>query len=171
MNALKIHLSEIISGMLGYPATPAEYIILSVVAVLTCVILLRVSAGVFGLKRPGFLPTIVVFVVTTVVALGAVIAVRAFLLDEHSSAGLRIGLQIGAAVLVVLAVGIPVQMLVQSGNYLESFPCFAIALLLAALITAGTRAGLQAVQTGSKQMQTVGDEKKKLQDELESAPR
>lgn len=171
MEAWKTELMAILDGLLGSPATRTEFLVLSAVVMLTLIVGLRIASGVFGLKMNAWWRVAGVVLVTFAVALAAVAAVRIFMLNASSSPGLRLGLQIGAAVIMVLAIGIPLQMLLQRGNYLESLSSFAATIIISALITAGAHATYQVVVSGSAQMKRAAEKNKEAISETEAPSR
>lgn len=162
MDIWKTELMKIVRGLLGSPSSQTDFAVLAATVVLSCIVGLRISSGIFGLKRTGWLRVICVFVVTVAAALGAVAAVRIFVLDDGWSTALRLGLQIGAAVFVAAVIGIPAQILLQKGNFLESLFSLAATLVVAALITMGVHAGLQAIRTGGTQIQGAAERKMQI---------
>lgn len=171
MDKWKQELVEVVTGLLGHPSSTADLIILAVVALLTCVVGLRIASSVFGLKRTSWWAVICIFVVTSVAALFVVAAARIYLLGEGSPSGLRLGLQIGAAVVAVVVIGIPLQVLLQKANFLESISCLAATLIITALITAGASAAIQAVRTGGTQMLRASERTKQVDTETDGTAR
>ena len=169
MAAWKTEILAMLSGLLGNPSSTVETVILAVVAVMSCLIGLRITSGIFGLKQNAWWRIVFVFVVTAVTALAAAAAVGIYLLDAESSTALRIGLQAGVAVVILLAVGIPLQFLLQKGTYLESLSCFAATLIVTALLTAGVHTAYQAIVAGGSQMQHAADRNKQTRAETDEA--
>ncbi|MEI6972431.1 MAG: hypothetical protein WCL44_13060 [bacterium] len=171
METWKKEFTDLVAGLLGNPASSTDLAILAVTAVLACLICLRITSSVFGLKRTSWWAVIIVLVVTSAAVLAAATAVRVFMPAGTASAGLRFGLQVGAALLTVLVIGIPSQALLQKASFLESLFCFATTLIIAALITAGACAGLSAIRTGGEQMQRAAERNKEVDVQTEGTVR
>ena len=171
MNVWKAELLAILNSLLGSPSTKTEFIILSAVVVITSIVGLRIASGVFGLKMNEWWRVIFVAIATFAVAFASVAAIRIYLLGAISSASLQLGLQIGAAVLVVLIIGIPLQILLQKGNYLEALSSFAATLIITALITAGAHTAYQAIVVGGAQMQRAAEKNKETAEEAAGSTR
>jgi len=167
MDIWKSEIMAIIHGLFSNPSTRAEEIILAGAATIACIIALRLMSSAFGLKRNEWWRIVFVFVTTTALALAAVAAARIYLLGTIASPALRLGLQIGVAVLVVLIVGIPLQLLLQSGTYLESLLAFATTLFVTALITAGVYTAYHALKAGGVQVERAKERNKETRAETE----
>lgn len=171
MNVWKTELLAILNALLGSPSTRTEFIILSAVVILMSIFCMRIASGIFGLKMNEWWRVIFVVVMTSAMAFGGVAAVRIYLLSAISSASLQLWLQIGTAVLVILLIGIPLQILLQKGNYLEALSSFGATLIITALITAGSHAAYQAIVVGGAQMQRAAEKNKETAEEAAGSTR
>ena len=141
-------LVKVLGGVLAGPDTAAQMWSTFAVAVLSCVVIMRLTAGAFGLRLPTLGRALPATLVPVILSLAAVIALRLYLLNKVDSAAVRLACQIGVAVLIALAVAVPMQCFLFKGNYLAGLLNLCAALIIAALITVAFRAGWQAVTSG-----------------------
>ena len=157
MNIWKNELMSVLHELFANPATTTEELILTSSAAIACVIALRLMSSAFGLQRSEWWRILFVLIATTTLSFAAVIAVRLYLLDVESSAALRMSLQIGAAILVVLTIGVPLQIFLQNGSYMGSFLAFGTTVVVSALITAGVYTTYHSVKADGKTTQHAKD--------------
>jgi len=167
MDLWKREIMAIIHGLFANPLTGTEEAILAAAATVAFIVALRLMSSAFGLKRNEWWRVLLVSVVTTALSLAAVAAVRIYLPGALSTPALKMASQIGAAALVVLIVGIPLQLLLQSGSYFESFLAFATTLFVTALMTAGVYTGYHAMKAGDAQLQHAKERNKETRLETE----
>jgi len=157
MNVWMKEITAVLRDVVFNPHSDTQAITLLVVAVVFWMIVLRLTSGAFGLHNTGWLRIVIVTSVTTTLVLAAVCAIRLYVLQDSMAHGTRLALQIGAAVLAILILGLPVQCLLMRGSYFSSLFSMASALILAALITIGVQGAMGAVKSGHTDMKKVRD--------------
>lgn len=131
------------------PASDREFALLIVAATVFLLIGLRVLAGAWGMKMTGWSRIIIAALLGIALTLAAVTAVRVYALPEISGNALRTGLQIGAALVALLLIVVPLLCWLLHGRYFESMMTVACSLLAAALLTALVDGIFKSVQHGA----------------------
>jgi len=155
MEAWKNELVKVIAALMGGPDTAVEMWAALAVAVFSCVAAMRLTAGVFGLGVSSWPRALFATLVPVALSLAAVVALRIYLPGSVDSPAARLACQIGAAVVIALGVGVPLQCLLLKGNYVEALLNLCASLAIAALVTIGFRAGWEAVTSGRSNMAGV----------------
>ena len=121
-----------------------EMLVLSGVAVVVCMAVLRLFAGPFGIANLT-LPRLLGFLVPTIVfAFAGVIAVRLHVLPKVSGALPTLALQLACPVVVALIMPALLSALAK-GPYLQCFLAFALAMVAVILVTMAVRYGWHSI--------------------------
>ena len=140
----------------------SEILVLSGVALIVCIAVLRLFAGPFAIANLTIARGLGFLAPTIVLALAAVIAVRLHVLPRVSGALAALALQLAGPVVVALIMLVLLSALAK-GPYLQCFLAFALSMLAAILVTMAVRYGWHSVGATKAWARNTGTTAERLQ--------
>ncbi|MBU4247839.1 MAG: hypothetical protein KKG09_10440 [Verrucomicrobia bacterium] len=149
-------LKAMLDMVLKHPASSLEWWVLLIAAVLTCVIVLRVTAAAFGMGRTGF----------AISGCGALAGLALILLALTASSllmvtGVWLLTAAGAGISLILI--IPMLCFLLKGNYLVAFFAWLISMGAVIGVIALLSAGFDTVSAGTQEAGKVKSHKQDLE--------
>lgn len=149
-------LKATLDTVLKHPGSPLEWWVLLLAAILTSVIILRVTAAAFGMDRTGF-----------GISCGGALVGLALILLALTAVSLMITagvwLLAAAAVGISLILVIPLLGFLLKGNYIAAFFAWLISLGAVIGVIALLSAGFNAVSAGTQEAEKVKSHKQDLE--------
>ncbi|MFO7869932.1 MAG: hypothetical protein R6V03_00665 [Kiritimatiellia bacterium] len=153
--------------LLSSRAGTTEFAVQALLAVLTAVIVLRVSSGLLDFPMKGTGRSFLAVFTTVTAAVAALSAVFVYVSPTVSRPLLRILLPAAAAMAAVLAVGVPVTCFIHKSKYLSSLFALLLGMAGAVLVSLMVNAAFNAVHHGGKQMTRVRSRTSTINDILD----
>ena len=147
--------------VLKHPAAPLEWWVLLIAAVLTCVIVLRVTASAFGMDRTGFGISCCGSLAGLALNLLGMTAIH-ILLPLAS-----VWIMVAVTVFISLILVIPMLGFFLKGNYIVAFFAWLISLGAVIGVIALLSAGFNAVSAGTQEVGKVKGHKQDLEQILD----
>jgi len=167
MDAWKTELTRVFVNLFAHPETQTELIGLVVITLLGGILSISIVARIFGMEAPSGLGVVVAYCVTYALSFAAVIAVRLYYLSQTTPRDASMAMQIGAAVLAVLLLGVPLHCLLLRGNYLISLLTVGTAIGLTSLVTVAAKGGWEAVVSTRAEIKHIKDRDRQIDNEME----
>ena len=145
-----------------HPEMPKEALVISIVFAAVYCATVRLSGGTFGLNLSSWPRIVVICVIGLALALLAAAVMRVYAAPHVGSPAMKVVLQAGAALVVLLAVVVPLGCLLLKGNYIESLLTFTASFIAAVLISVAVRACWHAVSQGGGSMKKIGDRRENI---------
>ena len=172
MDAWKTELTRVFVNLFAHPESQTELIGLVVITLLGGILSISIVAKIFGMEAPSGLGVVVACCVTYALSLAAVIAVRLYYLSQTPPRDASMAMQVGAAVLVVLLLGVPLHCLLLKGNYLIGLLTFGTAIGLTSLVTIAVKGGWDAVVSSRAEIKNIKDRDRQIYSEMvETTPK
>ncbi len=133
------------------PQHSGELLVLSLVALVSCVVAMKIAASVFGftVASPGRVAT--TCAVSAALLLAIVAALRAYCLTDAGDS-VRLWVQIGVAIVVILAAIVPLMCFVMKGNYVSGLLALGSSLIATALVVLVVRSAWHSVATSRESL-------------------
>ena len=166
MDAWKTELTRVFINLFAHPESQTELIGLAVITLLGGILSISIVAKIFGMEAPSGLGVVFAYCVTYALALAAVIAVRLYCLSQTPPRDASMAMQVGAAVLVVLLLGVPLHCLLLKGNYLIGLLTVGTAIGLTSLVTVAVKGGWDAVVSSRAEIKHIKDRDRQIYSEM-----